>query len=333
MTKNTETKLQLAIAKIPGYENATELLKQYVLINGLSKSTFESYSRKLVDLALYYSKLPENITEEELRTYLATLINQAKSTSRTEFKHTVYGMRFYFKMLGKPMQISLPKIKEDKNLPVVLSKKECLSLIKHTKNFKHRLILMFIYSAGLRVSELTNLKWADVNVNRMMIHIKQSKGRRDRYVPFAKSLVADFIMYMNGFNKSEYVFFSPDRLNKMSHSGIRFLLKQAIKHAGINKTGVSLHTLRHSYATHLLEDGLDIISIKELLGHERIETTLVYLHVANCNRHQKMSPLDTLYKKVSDKDLEKYKEKYTQLSIIKNNRSKTTENQLTLFDQ
>ena len=166
----------------------------------------------------------------------------------------------------------------------------------------------------------------------MMIHIKQSKGRRDRYVPLAKNIVADFVQYMLGFNRSEYVFFGPDCSGKMSHSGIQFLLKQALKRAGINKTGVCLHTLRHSYATHLLEDGLDIVSIKELLGHEHIETTLVYLHVANYTRHQKMSPLDTLYSDVSDEDLNKYKEKYTALSILKNSRTITSENQLNLFD-
>lgn len=333
MRTKIETKLQIACSQIPGYLERVQMLEQYILINGLSNATFFSYNRKLVDLALYFNKLPEYITEEELREYLTFLIQQAKSNSKTEFKHTVYSMRFYFKMLGKPMTVTLPKIKEDKNLPVVLSKQECLSLIELTKNLKHRLILMFIYSAGLRVRELTNLKWSDINVNRMMIHIKQSKGRRDRYVPLAKNIVPNFVQYMMGFNRSEYVFFGPDCNEKMSHSGIQFLLKQAIKRAGINKAGICLHTLRHSYATHLLEDGLDIVSIKELLGHERIETTLVYLHVANYTRHQKMSPLDTLFGDVPNDDLNKYKEKYTELSILKNSRVIKNENQLNLFDE
>lgn len=333
MKNKIETKLQMACRQIPNYLQAMELLKQYVLINGMSEATLSSYTRKLTDLALYFNKLPQHITEDELRKYLAVLIQQAKSNSKTEFKHTVYSMRFYFKMLGKPMTVSLPIIKEDKNLPVVLSKQECLSLIELTKNFKHRLILMFIYGAGLRVRELTNLKWSDINVNRMMIHIKQSKGRRDRYVPLAKNIVVDVVYYMFGFNKSEYVFNGTDCNKKMSHSGIRFLLRQALTRAGINKTGVCLHTLRHSYATHLLEDGLDIISIKELLGHERIETTLVYLHVANYTRHQKMSPLDSLLGDVTEDDLNKYKEKYTELSVLKNSRIVINENQLNLFDE
>lgn len=327
-----ETKHNMACKQIKGYFEMSEKLEHYMLINGLAKSTFYAYSRKLVDVALHFNKLPEHITEDELRTYLAHLIQNAKSNSLTEFKHTVYGMRFYFKILGKPMTVSLPKIKKDKKLPVVLSKQDCISIIDLTKNFKHRLIIKFIYACGLRAKELSNLKWNDVNVNRMMIHIKQSKGRKDRYVPLAKNLVTDFVTYMVGFKRSEYVFFGPNDNKKMSHSGIRFLLKQAIKRAAINKTGICLHTLRHSYATHLLEDGLDIVSIKELLGHEKIETTLVYLQVANYEKRQKMSPLDSLYEPICDEDINKCKEKYTELSILKNSRITTHENQLNLFD-
>jgi len=206
MKEKFETKVQMACSQIPGYLKVTQLLEQYILIHGLSKATYESYNRKLADLALYFNKLPEYITEDELREYLANLVKHAKSISKTEFKHTVYSMRFYFKMLGRPMAVSLPKIKDNKSLPAVLSKQECLTIIKHTKNFKHRLILMFIYSAGLRVRELTNLKWIDINVNRMMIHVKQSKGRKDRYVPLAKSLLADFLQYMSASSNTEYVF-------------------------------------------------------------------------------------------------------------------------------
>jgi integrase/recombinase XerD len=118
----------------------------------------------------------------------------------------------------------------------------------------------------------------------MTIHIKRSKGRKDRYVPLAKNIIEPFVQYMSGLQKSEYIFFGDDNRDKMSHTGIMFLLKQAVRRIGINKTGVCLHTLRHIYATHLLEDGLDIISIKELLGHECIQTTLVYLQIVIGNK-------------------------------------------------
>lgn len=332
MRKKIETKLDIACNQIPGFLDFSKKMEQYILVSGLSHATYKMYSRKLTDLALHFNKLPHLITEEELMEYLAYLINNANSPSRTEFKHTVYGMRFYFKMLNMPMTVRLPIIKDVKKLPIVLSKQECFSIINETKNIKHRLILMFFYAGGLRLRELTNLKWNDVNVNRMAIHIKRSKGGKDRYVPLAKNIVEPFVQYMSGFNKSDYVFFGADEQKAMSQTGIHFLLKQAVKRVGINKTGICLHTLRHSYATHLLEDGLDIISIKELLGHERIETTLIYLHVANCTRQQKMSPLDTLYGEVSDEIITKYKQKYSELSIQRNCRIPTSDYQLNLFD-
>ena len=328
-----ETKIEVACRQITGFLEITKIMEQNILISGLAKATYNSYCRKLADLAIHFNKLPHLISEEELTGYLAILINKAKSPSKTDFKHMVYSMRFYFKILNKPMTVRLPKIKEDKKLPVVLSKQECYSIISQTSNFKHRLILMFIYAGGLRAGELTSLRWCDVNVERMAIHIKQSKGRRDRYVPLAKNIVQPFVQYMSAYNSSEYVFFGANKIGKMSHSGIQFLLKQAIKRVGISKTGVCLHTLRHSYATHLLEDGLDIVSIKELLGHERIETTLVYLHVANCTRQQKMSPLDSLYGEVSEDELIKNKCKYSELSIQKNNRRQINEQQLNLFEE
>lgn len=332
MQKKAETKLELACQQIPGFLEFTKKMEQYILVTGLSKATHSSYCRKLTDLALYFNKLPHDISEQELTEYLAGLIQRAKSPSKTEFKHTVYSMRFYFKMLDKPMNVRLPIIKDDKKLPVVLSKQECFSIINETKNFKHRLILMFIYAGGLRIRELTNLRWSDVNIDRLTIHIKRSKGGKDRYVPLAKNIIEPFVQYMSGFNKSDYVFFGASEHGKMSSTGIRFLLKQAVKRVGINRTGVCLHTLRHSYATHLLEDGLDIVSIKELLGHEHISTTIVYLHVANYTRQQKMSPLDTLYGDVSDDLILKCKEKYNEISIQRNNRISIDANQLTLFN-
>lgn len=333
MQRKAETKLELVCRQVPGFLEFTKKMEQYILVSGLSKATHSSYSRKLGDLALYFNKLPHNISEQELTEYLAGLIQRAKSPSKTEFKHTVYSMRFYFKMLDKPMRVRLPIIKDDKKLPVVLSKQECFSIINGTKNFKHRLILMFIYSGGLRIRELINLRWSDVNINRMAIHIKRSKGGKDRFVPLAKNIIEPFVQYMCGFNKSDYVFHGTSEDGKMSPTGIQFLLKQAIKRVGINRTGVCLHTLRHSYATHLLEDGMDIVSIKELLGHSRIETTLVYLHVANYTRQQKVSPLDTLYGDVSEELILKCKEKYNDLSIQRNCRMSIHENQLNLFDE
>jgi integrase/recombinase XerD len=325
------TKVQLARSLVNGFSERLNQLEQWVLLNRLSRHTFVNYSRKIAELSMHFNKLLEHISEVEMRQYLAGLISGAKSLSQSEFKHTVYGMRFYFRMLGMEMQVELPQIKKEKRLPVVLSKEECKELIVCTKNFKHRLILMFIYAGGLRVSELVNLKWSDVDVNRMMLHIKLSKGNKDRYVPLAVYLLEDIVKYISGGIKSKYVFNGGLKNDRMSTSGIRFLMRSAVKRAGIRKEGICLHTLRHSYATHLLEDGLDIISIKELLGHARIETTLVYLHVADYSRRKKNSPLDTLMDLKENEQYCKYKEKYHELAAKTNYETGQKSNQLSMF--
>lgn len=331
MQKQNTSNVSLACIQVKGFSEIFEKLKQFALINGRSNSLITNYGRKLADISLYYNKLPHILSEEELREYLAVLIKKAKSTSQSEFKHTVYGIRFYFKMLGKPVNVSLPIIKDRKRLPAVLSKQEIKLLFQLTKNFKHQLILMFIYSAGLRVGELINLKWSDVDVNRMMLHIKQAKGGKDRYVPLSSFLLHNLIKFV-GSAKSKYVFCGGGLHVKMSATGIRFSLRDAVKRACIKKEGVCLHTLRHSYATHLLEDGLDIVSIKELLGHSRIESTLIYLHVANFEKRNKLSPLDSLFQKIGDRENHSHIEKYTSLMSQKTFSEQNSVNQLSFFE-
>jgi len=332
MNKHLQNKIAIAKTKIEGFNTVIEKIKKYALITGRSESLINNYTRKITDLTLHYKKLPHFISEQELRDYLALLINGAKSFSQSEFKHTVYGMRFYFKMLNLPLAVSLPIIKKNKKLPVVLSKQECKLLILNTKNFKHRLMLMLIYGSGLRVSEIINLKWNDLDVNRMMIHIKQAKGKKDRYVPLAVNILNDLVIHLTSVGTNKYIFNGGGAYKKMSPSGIRFLLREAVKRVGINKEGICLHTLRHSYATHLLEDGLDIISIKELLGHSRIETTLVYLHVADFKQRNKLSPLDTLLDTISNSEQKKHIKKINELIVHKHYLSQQPVNQLNLFE-
>ena len=331
MRKTMVTKVYLACYKVSGFSKRIQELSDWALINGTTKNTLVNYSRKLADLVLHFNKLPEFIVEEEMREYLTLCITRAKGLSQSEFKHTIYGLRYYFRMLGIKTEFNLPMIKSRKNLPMVLSKVECKMLFASIKNFKHRLLLMFIYSGGLRIGELCNLKWTEVDTNRMMIHIKCSKGGKDRYVPLAKNILSDLVKYMAGGCQSKYVFTGLAAKKMISRSWVGLLLRQAVKRAGINKQRVCLHTLRHSFATHLLEDGMDIISIKELLGHSRIETTLVYLHVAEYDRPRKCSPLDKLYAVGTDYEQKKAKERFSEYlksQIIKDEREA---NQLQLF--
>jgi len=331
MQKRISTKFAEASQKIEGFSKIMEEVKKNMLIDGLSASTQENYCRKLAAIALHFQKLPENITEDELRNYLSGLLKNAEVPSRSGFKHAVYSIRYYFKRSGRKTDLKLPQIKHEKRLPMVLSKQECKTLFALTKNFKHRMILMFLYAFGLRVSELIRLKWIHLDVHRMTLFIKRSKGNKDRYLPFSEYLLGDMITYMKMANSSPYVFNGKPGQAYMSASGIRFLMQSAVKRAGIKKDGVCLHTLRHSFATHLLEDGLDIISIKELLGHSRIETTLVYLHVVDLVNQKKVSPLDTLLGKRDSEEMIRLKEKYQEVLRKKNFEEAQVNGQLTLF--
>lgn len=326
------TKLHYANQKVRGFEEKIEILRTWMIINDLSNNTITNYIRKLADLALYFNKLPEQISQIELSDYFKELITMPIGSSKSSFKHTVYGLKMYFKALGLETTIRLPKIKDENKLPIVLSKNECLMLFNASKNFKHRLILMMIYSCGLRVSELVALNWNDIDVHRMTIHIKQSKGKKDRYVPLSNFILNDLLEYMKYNTKRKYVFYGIDNGIPMGKSGVRFLMNSALRHSGITKQGVCLHTLRHSYATHLLEDGLDIVSIKELLGHSKIETTLVYLHIVDCQKHKKSSPLDSLMNYQYDPVIEESKENFLDLLKKVSFNEKNFNSQLRLFE-
>lgn len=191
----------------------------------------------------------------------------------------------------------LPSIERPKKLPAVLSRNEVKQLLKTPKLLKHRLVLAMLYGCGLRCFELRNLQLKDLDFDRGMLHIRQGKGRKDRYVPLSEMQIRGLKKYITAENPAIWCFTGNDREGKtvpLSAQGVQWIVKEARKHSGIKKE-VTTHSLRHSYATHLLEMGLDIISVKDLLGHADIQTTLTYLHVAQLGRQKPFSPLDRLY--------------------------------------
>lgn len=192
--------------------------------------------------------------------------------------------------------VQLPKIRRDKKLPVVLNHKECKALFNAPGLLKHRVLLSFLYSAGLRAREASKMKLSDIDSGRMMIHIRQGKFNKDRYVPLSPIILKGLRKYYCACRPVDYLFNGKEPGSQLSTMGMRSALREAVKKCNLQK-GITLHTLRHSYATHLLEFGMDIVSIKELLGHASINTTMVYLHVAKPDRSNLFSPLDRLYKK------------------------------------
>jgi site-specific recombinase XerD len=274
-------------------------LKRSVELAGKSQSTLTNYSRCLAHLTLHFKCSPLDLDEEQILDYLHILKSQHKTPSDSFFKHTVYGLRYAYRIYGmKEMQIMLPSIERPNKLPVVLSRSEVKQLLEIPKLLKHRLVLAMLYGCGLRCFELRNLHLRDLDFDRKMLHIRQGKGRKDRYVPLSKLQIRGLKKYIAAENPSTWCFNGYDRENHptaLSTRGVQWIVREARKHSGIQKE-ITTHSLRHSYATHLLEMGLDIMSVKDLLGHADIQTTLVYLHVAQLGRQKPFSPLDRLYK-------------------------------------
>ena len=249
-------------------------------------------------MALYFETSPLDLDEEQIQDYLYVLKTQHKTPSESFFKHTIYGLRYAYRMVGKPaLALRLPSISRPKKLPIVLSQEEIKQLLLIPKLLKHRLILALLYGCGLRSAELCNLRIADLDLHRQMLHVRNGKGRKDRYVPLSPLLCRGVKRYLEAEKPQHWLFNGkyPDaQARPFTPRGGQWVIKQARKRSTIPKE-FTAHTLRHSYATHLLEMGLDIISLKELLGHERIETTLIYLHVSQLGRKRPFSPLDRLY--------------------------------------
>ena len=277
-----------------------EKLTKSFSINGKSKSTLNNYSRCLAHLALHYNKSPETLDKEAIDDYLFHCKNLHDTPSDSFFKHTIYGLRAIYKLLGMDgRKVQLPQIKRDNSLPVVMSLSEVKKLIAAPKYLKHKLIIATLYGCGLRSYELCVLKLCDVDFERATVFIKKQKGRLDRYVPLNAHLARGLKTYIQTENPYEYLFNSQvtddGKPLPITTNGIRWVIKENRSKIGTSKK-ITAHTLRHTYATHLLESGLNLIALKELLGHARIETTLIYLHVSNTGSSKKYSPLDILYK-------------------------------------
>ena len=288
------TIVQQACDKVTGFLELYKEMERAISITGKSKSTLTNYSRQLAHLALHYNCFPLELDAEQVMDYLH-LIKSRGTTSATFFKFTVYGLRYACHMRGlEYKQFSLPEIEKETKLPAVLNGSEVKALLAACKLLKHRLIIGLCYGCGLRCSEVRNVQIADADLERGMLHVRQGKGSKDRCIPLGKMLCRGIAQYISAAHPRNYLFEGNDG-EALSQRGTQWVVGEAVKRAGIRKE-VHTHTLRHSYATHLLEQGVNILVIKELLGHAHIETTMVYLHIAKPSAQTVFSPLDTLYK-------------------------------------
>jgi len=279
---------------VPGFENSYAKFIEKVTIGQNSKSLIVNYSRSLAYIALHFNKPPHLVSVDEINAYLYRMMVHEKC-SLTYFKHAVFALRYWFRLFDmEDKAIQMPPIKKEKKLPTVLSRQECKALFKAPANLKHRFLLAFAYAGGLRMNELRMLKISDVDVQREQIHIRHGKGRKQRCVSLSKLLMQKLPLYLSAVKPNVYLFEGLTPGHPMGERSIQYIISEALQKTAIQKA-VSMHTLRHSFATHLLEDGVDIHTIQHLLGHADLIQTLVYLHVAQVKTKPAHSPLDTLY--------------------------------------
>ncbi|OWK72895.1 integrase [Flavobacteriaceae bacterium JJC] len=262
-------------------------------------------------LALHFKTLPTELDPEQVKDYLFELQQRSQTPSQSYFKHTVYGLRFLLKTEGLPYSfLHLPAIPKVNKLPTVLSRQEVWRMLQTAELLKHKLLIGLIYGCGLRCMEVRNIELQHLDFDRRMLHIVQGKGRKDRYVPLSEHLIRGLKTFIKVENPVQYLFNGNHNRNieeidiltpkstgfdsRYSQRGVQWVIKTISKKAGITKE-VHTHTLRHSYATHLLEDGVPIIMVQKLLGHERIESTMEYLHVCQLSEQKPHSPLDTVF--------------------------------------
>jgi len=227
----------------------------------------------------YYETEPIDLNEMDVRNYLQKLIQEGKSNSYINL--AVNSIKFFYEIVhGMPNRFySIERPRKEKQLPSVLSKEEARAVIECTNNLKHKCIVGLLYSSGLRRGELLNLLVTDIDSKRMMVHIKNAKGNKDRYSILSPNLLNDLKTYYKEYRPVKYLFESP-KGDKYSGTSVLNIVEMAAKRAGIIRK-VTPHMLRHSFATHLLENGTDIRHIQLLLGHSSTKTTEIYTHVAN----------------------------------------------------
>lgn len=269
-----------------------------------STSTLRTYCGAFAQFLRHFEyKNPEEISNKEVKKYLASLMERGLSANSGH--SMVNAILFYYKQVlaNKEFEIRLPRPKKEKKLPSVLTMEECLSIFKAVDNPKHKLLLLIGYGAGLRVSEIVQLKWNDILFSEYKIHIKNAKGKKDRMVMLPFSIIQSLEIYRQLYNGKHYVFEGQFAGEPYSTTSVQQVMRDALKKSGLMKTA-TVHTLRHSFATHLLENGTDIRYIQQFLGHSSIKTTTIYTHLTKSAVDKIQSPLDRLVDLNKTKKLE-----------------------------
>ena len=248
-------------------------------LRGLAKNTQQCYMDSVRILAKYYNRPPDQLSEEDIRNFFLYLIKEKRVCESTVGIY-LHGIKFFFEKTLKQQWpvLNLIRAQKRKKLPVVLSTEEVRQLLSLIKTPRNRVCLTTIYSCGLRLSEGTHLNVNDIDSKRMVIQVLNSKGGKDRYVPIPNRVLCLLREYWIGKRPRSWLFPSNNNLHHISNSAIQVCFKNVLRESGITKHA-TVHTLRHSYATHLLENGVDIRVIQGILGHQNPKSTVIYTHL------------------------------------------------------
>ena len=263
-------------------------------LRNFADSTIDAYTFHADKFCQYFGKMADQLGPEEIREYQLYLVNEKKA-SWSSFNQAVCGLRFLYNVtLEKPWTIRhIPFGKRPKKLPVVLSDDEAARLFQCLHNTKHRAVLITCYAAGLRLAEATNLRIADIDGTRQQLHIRGGKGHKDRFVPASPRLLEELRAYWKVDRPSNYLFPGKTPDNPLSSATVQKAMKLALAKADITKAA-SPHTLRHSWATAMLEAGVDLLTISKILGHASFITTMIYLHIRRQHFDRTPSLIDWL---------------------------------------
>ena len=262
-------------------------------IRNYSPHTVDAYLRAVAQFAKHFRTSPDRLGAEHIRTYQLHLLH--RQVSESVFIQTVCALRFFYETtLGRPWMVEyIPYPKKPKTLPVILSRDEVTALLLAPRHLKHRVILATLYATGVRVSELCQLQGTDIDSQRMVIRIRQGKGKRDRFVMLSPDLLPLLRRYWKLYQLRSWLFPGHRITEPITRMSVARLCTQAGRAAQLTKA-VYPHLLRHSVATHLLEAGVDLRRIQLLLGHASLRSTSLYLHVAHPALHATESPFDAL---------------------------------------
>lgn len=259
-----------------------------------SESTLKTYKNALEDFLNFHHQIAlDQLHDGHIQSFLRHLVMERKVSTSYQ-NQAINAVKFYFEKVlgGKRTTYNIDRPKKEKALPVVLSEEEIVRIFKNVENLKHKAILMVIYSAGLRISECVNLKIKDIDSNRMQIRIEQAKGKKDRYTLLSTKTLDFLRTYFKAYRPKVYLF-EGQFGDQYSARSIQTIFQDTVKKAGITKK-VTVHSLRHSFATHLLENGTNLRYIQSLLGHSSSKTTEVYTHITTKGFEQLKSPMDGL---------------------------------------